>query len=82
MPNFKNYDYDQAAMVVVNFLEQLQPGTFEFTPHQVIEDHIDLSVFYEKHQNDQGGYSAYDLIENDIVDSQSSRGSIAIGCPL
>jgi hypothetical protein len=24
MPNFKKYDYDQTAMMVVNFLEQLQ----------------------------------------------------------
>jgi transposase len=60
MPNFKKYDYDQTAMVVVNFLEQLQPGTFEFTLHQLIEGHIDLSVFNEKYQNDQGGRSAYD----------------------
>jgi hypothetical protein len=33
MPNFKKYDYDQAAMVVVNFREQLQPNTFKFTLH-------------------------------------------------
>jgi hypothetical protein len=52
MPNFKKYDYDQTAMVVVNFLEQLQPGTFEFTLHQLIEGHIDLSVFYEKYQRE------------------------------
>lgn len=60
MPNFKRYNYNQDAMVVINFEEQLQPGTFEFTLHHLIEDHIDLSAFHEKYQNDGGGRSAYD----------------------
>ncbi len=60
MPNFKKYDYNQSAMVVVNFREQLQPNTFEFTLHQLVENHLDLSVFYEKYQNENGGRSAYD----------------------
>ncbi|MFI2812012.1 transposase, partial [Microbulbifer sp. JSM ZJ756] len=60
MPNFKRYNYNQDAMVVINFEEQLQPNTFEFTLHHLIDDHIDLSAFYEKYQNDAGGRSAYD----------------------
>ena len=60
MPNFKKYNYDQTAMVVVNFEEQLQPNTFEFTLHQLIDNHIDLSAFYENYKNDAGGRSAYD----------------------
>tara|TARA_R110002073_G_scaffold188563_1_gene347426 strand:- start:396 stop:1952 length:1557 start_codon:yes stop_codon:yes gene_type:complete len=60
MPNFKRYDYNQTAMVVVNFEEQIQPNTFEFTLHHLIEDHIDLSAFESKYSNDAGGRSAYD----------------------
>jgi len=60
MPNFKKYSYDQTAMVVINFEEQLQPNTFEFTLHRLIDDHIDLSAFYDKYNNDAGGRSAYD----------------------
>lgn len=60
MPNFKKYSYDQSAMVVINFEEQLQPGTFEFTLHKLIDNHIDLSVFHEKYTNDAGGRTAYD----------------------
>lgn len=60
MPNFKKYNYDQDAMIVVNFEEQLQPGTFEYTLHKLIDDHIDLSAFYDKYKNDAGGRSAYD----------------------
>lgn len=60
MPNFKPYDYNQSAMVVVNFEEQLQPNTFEFTLHHLIENHIDLSAFHDKYKNDDGGRIAYD----------------------
>lgn len=60
MPNFKKYNYNQDAMVVVNFMEQIQPGTFEFTLHHLIEDHIDLSAFYQKYHNENGGRPAYD----------------------
>ncbi|KUJ83588.1 transposase [Microbulbifer flavimaris] len=60
MPNFKRYNYNQDAMVVINFEEQLQPGTFEFTLHHLIDNHIDLCAFYDKYQNDAGGRSAYD----------------------
>lgn len=60
MPNFKPYDYNQDSMVVINFLEQLQPNTFEYTLHHLIDNHIDLSVFYEKYKNEGGGRSAYD----------------------
>ena len=59
MPNFKKYSYDQSAMVVINFEEQLQPCTFEFTLHKLIDNHIDLSVFHEKYTNDTGGRTAY-----------------------
>ena len=52
MPNFKKYNYDQTAMVVINFEEQLQPSTFEFTLHRLIDNHIDLSAFYEKYKNE------------------------------
>ena len=60
MPNFKKYSYDQTAMVVVNFKDQLRPNTFEFTLHHLIEDHINLSAFHEKYKNDGGGRTAYD----------------------
>lgn len=60
MPNFKKCDYNQSAMVVINFAEQIQPNTFEFTLHHLIDNHIDLSAFHEKYSNESGGRSAYD----------------------
>jgi len=32
MPKYTPYNYDQRSMVVINYLEQLQTGTFERAP--------------------------------------------------
>jgi transposase len=60
MPKFKSYDYNQSAMVVINFEEQLRPGTFEYAIHRLITDKLDLSIFHPSYQNDDVGRPAYD----------------------
>ena len=60
MPNFKPYDYNQTSMVVINYQDQLQPGTFELAVHHLIGSRLDLSAFHKKYTNDKGGRSAYD----------------------
>jgi len=45
MPRFKSYNHDQNAMVVINYQDQLQPGTFEHAVHYLIEHKLDLSIF-------------------------------------
>ncbi|QCF24834.1 transposase [Hydrocarboniclastica marina] len=60
MPRFKHYNYDQDAMVVINYQDQLQPGTFEHAVHYLIEHKLDLSVFHPKYRNDDTGRLAYD----------------------
>ncbi|WP_040480573.1 transposase, partial [Vreelandella boliviensis] len=60
MPRFKAYNYDQNAMVVINYQDQLQPGTFEHAVHYLIEHKLDLSVFHPKCRNDATGRLAYD----------------------
>ncbi|WP_455200126.1 IS1182 family transposase [Kaarinaea lacus] len=60
MPKFKPYHYDQNTMVVINFKDQLQPGTFEFAVHHIVDNKLDLSIFYPEYQNDEGGRPAYD----------------------
>lgn len=59
MPNFKPHNYNQSAMVVVNFEEQLQLDPFALTLHHLIDNSIDLSAFYKHYKNDEGGRSAY-----------------------
>lgn len=60
MPKFKHYEYNQSAMVVINYEEQLQPGTFEHAIHYLIDNKLDLSVYYPNYKNDDGGRPAYD----------------------
>ena len=63
MPNFKKYNYDQSTMVVINFEEQLQPNTFGFTLHRLIDNSIDLAVFYDKYKV-QGQWQLFGLVHN------------------
>ena len=60
MPKFKPYNYNQSSMVVINYQDQLQSGTFEHAIHHLIENNLDLSVFFPNYKNDDGGRPAYD----------------------
>ncbi len=60
MPKFKHHDYNQSSMVVINYEEQLQPGTFEHAIHYLIDHKLDLSVYYPNYRNDDNGRPAYD----------------------
>ena len=60
MPNFIPYDYNQHSMIVINFLDQLLPGTFEHAIHHLIENEVDMSVYFSAYKNDKNGRPAYD----------------------
>ncbi|MFE8073141.1 transposase, partial [Marinobacteraceae bacterium S3BR75-40.1] len=60
MPRFKPYNYGQQSMVVINYEEQLQPGTFEHAIHYLIEHKLDLAAFESRYKNDDTGRVAYD----------------------
>ena len=60
MPKYKAYDYSQSSMVVINYEDQLQPGTFEYALHHLIDSRLDLAVFHPNYQNDDAGRPAYD----------------------
>jgi transposase len=60
MPKFIPYNHDQNAMVVINFRDQLQPGTFEHAIHYLIHEKLDLSIFDYAYNNKEGGRPAYD----------------------
>lgn len=60
MPKFKPYNYDQSSMVVINYRDQLQPGTFEYAIHYLIDHKLDLSIFFPNYNNDDSGRPAYD----------------------
>lgn len=60
MPKFVPYDPSQSKMVVINYADQLQPGTFEFAINHIIDHKLDLTIFHPRYQNDEGGRPAYD----------------------
>lgn len=60
MPKFIPYDPNQSKMVVISYADQLQPGTFEFAINHIIDHKLDLTIFYPRYQNDEGGRPAYD----------------------
>jgi transposase len=60
MANYKKYDDNQHSMVVINYLEQLQAGTFEHALHHLVDNKLDMSVFDLHYTNDNGGRAAYD----------------------
>ena len=60
MARFIPYNYDQTSMVIINYRDQLQPGTFEHAIHFLIHSKLDLSVFNPTYHNDDNGRLAYD----------------------
>lgn len=60
MPNYIPYDLSQNTMVVINLRDQLQPETFEHTLAELVDNHLDLSLFAKRINNDETGRPAYD----------------------
>ena len=59
MAKFKPYNYDQLVMLPISLQDQLEPGTLEYTINELVENHIDLSVFESRYQNDETGATAF-----------------------
>jgi len=59
MPKFIPCNPNQSRMVIVNYADQLQPGTFEHAIHFLIEQKLDWSVFHPSFNNDDTGRPAY-----------------------
>jgi len=58
MAKFKPCNEDQLVMLPISLQNQLVPGTLEYTISQLVEKHIDLSVFDARYNNDETGATA------------------------
>ncbi|MEW6716389.1 MAG: transposase [Chloroflexota bacterium] len=58
MAKYKPYRYDQLVMIPISLQNQLEPGTLEYTINALVENHLDLSVFEGRYQNDHTGATA------------------------
>ncbi len=58
MARFKPTHPEQGRLLPVVFDQQIQPGTFEFALHHLVEG-MDLSTFEARYRNDEVGAAAY-----------------------
>ncbi|MBI5207890.1 MAG: transposase [Candidatus Firestonebacteria bacterium] len=47
-------------MLPIRFDQQIMPGTFEEAINQIVDKHIDLTIFESRYKNDETGRCAYD----------------------
>ena len=53
MANYRINNHAQSVLIAINFEEQLQEGSFEYTLHHLIEKYLDLSDFDSDYCNDK-----------------------------
>lgn len=60
MARYKSYDVKQITLVPVSFQDQILPGSFEYALNEIVDQHIDMTPFEARYQNDETGCLAYD----------------------
>ena len=60
MARYKHYDLNQSKMIPLSYADQIVEGSFEYALNEIVEEHLDLSVFEHRYHNDETGRSAYD----------------------
>ena len=58
MAKFKPLNENQLVMLPISLQNQLVPGTLEHTISELVDKHIDLSIFNERYNNDETGATA------------------------
>jgi transposase len=58
MAKFKPLNENQLVMLPISLQDQLVPGTLEHTISELVEKHLDLSVFDARYNNDETGAAA------------------------
>lgn len=60
MARYIDSSFNQSKLIPVVFSQQITPGTFEHTVTFLINEHLDMSVFDGRYNNDETGRPAYD----------------------
>jgi hypothetical protein len=45
MARYKPYNLKQDKFIALSYADQMVPGSFEYAPNEIVEEHLDLSVF-------------------------------------
>ena len=59
MARYKPYDLNQSKMIPLCYADQIIEGSFEHALNEIVEEHLDLSVFDARYANDETGRLAY-----------------------
>ena len=60
MARYKPYDLKQDKFIAVSYADQIVPGSFEYALNEIVEEHLDLTVFARRYRTDETGRLAYD----------------------
>src|SRR4051812_31458831 len=60
MARYKPYDLNQSKMIPLSYADQIVEGSFEHALNEIVEEHLDLTVFEKRYANDETGRPAYD----------------------
>jgi transposase len=60
MARYRDYSYEQARLLPISLVQQIQPGSFEYTLNYLIDHEVDLAVFESRYCNDETGAPAID----------------------
>ena len=55
MARYKPYDLNQLKMIPLCYADQIVAGSFEHALSEIVEEHLDLSVFDKRYANDETG---------------------------
>ena len=58
MARYKLCDLNQTKMIPLSYADQIIEGSFEFALNEIVEEHLDLSVFEHRYRNNATGRSA------------------------
>jgi hypothetical protein len=61
MARYKPCNLKQDKFIALSYADQIVPGSFEYALNEIVEEHLDLSVFARRYRNDETGWMAYDL---------------------
>src|SRR5690606_4986998 len=60
MARYKPYDLNQLKMIPLCYSDQIVAGPFEHALNELVEEHLELSVFDKRYANDETGRLAHD----------------------
>ena len=60
MARYKPYNLQQDKMIPLSYADQIVPDSFESALNEIVEEHLDLTVFERRYCNDETERWAYD----------------------